>query len=125
VGLSGGAGDRLRTAGRREPRRALRFSGFDFSDLADSAGRRQKIEWRGGFRDIFSGIFGGRGAGPRRKGRNRAEDLEYQSRTFLDGDSCGVDAPEHLASRHLRITAMGRGSSNRQENAQSARHRPR
>src|SRR5208283_1419117 len=40
------------------------FSGFDFSDLADSAGRARKSSGAGGFRDIFSGIFGGRGAAP-------------------------------------------------------------
>src|SRR5450631_2620399 len=34
------------------------FSGFDFSDLADSAGRARKSSGAGGFRDIFSGIFG-------------------------------------------------------------------
>src|ERR1700686_572772 len=39
------------------------FSGFDFSDLADSAGRARRSGGGGGFRDIFSGIFGGeRGA---------------------------------------------------------------
>src|SRR5580698_6503707 len=39
------------------------FSGFDFSDLADAAGRSRRTGGGGGFRDIFSGIFGGgRGA---------------------------------------------------------------
>src|SRR5579862_5622060 len=39
------------------------FSGFDFSDLADSASRGRRSGGGGGFRDIFSGIFGGgRGA---------------------------------------------------------------
>src|SRR5271163_4586741 len=39
------------------------FSGFDFSDLADSAGRGRRTGGGGGFRDIFSGILGGaRGA---------------------------------------------------------------
>src|SRR5271166_7180993 len=39
------------------------FGGFDFSDLADSAGRGRRSGGGGGFRDIFSGIFGGgRGA---------------------------------------------------------------
>src|ERR1700758_4676270 len=40
------------------------FGGFDFSDLVDSAGRGRKSGSGGGFRDIFSGIFGGgRGVG--------------------------------------------------------------
>jgi molecular chaperone DnaJ len=52
------------------------FSGFDFSDLADSAGHGRK-SGGGGFRDIFSGIFGGRGAAPQ-AGPELGEDLEYQ-----------------------------------------------
>ncbi len=52
------------------------FSGFDFSDLADSAGRSGKSS--GGFRDIFSGIFGGRGGAPAETGPEPGSDLEYQ-----------------------------------------------
>src|SRR3977135_1758733 len=40
------------------------FGGFDFSDLVDSAGRSRRSGGGGGFRDIFSGIFGGGGRGP-------------------------------------------------------------
>src|SRR5512135_3847013 len=41
------------------------FSGFDFSDLFEGAGRGAASERkRGGFRDIFSGIFSGRGQQP-------------------------------------------------------------
>jgi molecular chaperone DnaJ len=54
------------------------FSGFDFSDLADSAGRSRKTGSGGGFRDIFSGIFGGRGGAPAETGPEPGEDLEYQ-----------------------------------------------
>src|SRR5262249_5360158 len=40
------------------------FRGFDFSDLFEGGGgRRQTSSTGGGFRDIFSGIFGGRGGG--------------------------------------------------------------
>src|SRR5271167_4172254 len=35
------------------------FSGFDFSDLSDAAGRGRRSGGSGGFKDIFSGIFGG------------------------------------------------------------------
>ncbi len=52
------------------------FSGFDFSDLADGA-RGRKSGSGGGFRDIFSGIFGGRG-GAHEEGPEPGEDLEYQ-----------------------------------------------
>jgi len=56
------------------------FSGFDFSDLADSAGRgRRSGGGGGGFRDIFSGIFGGgRGAAAAEAGPEEGADLEYQ-----------------------------------------------
>src|SRR5271157_6012037 len=55
------------------------FGGFDFSDLADSAGRGRRTGGGGGFRDIFSGIFGGgRGATAAEEGPEAGTDLEYQ-----------------------------------------------
>jgi molecular chaperone DnaJ len=50
------------------------FSGFDFSDFSSGAGR----QGGGGFRDIFSSMFGGgAGAGVRREPEH-GTDLEYQ-----------------------------------------------
>ena len=55
------------------------FSGFDFSDLMDQAGRGRRTGGGGGFRDIFSGIFGGgRGTAPAETGPEPGSDLEYQ-----------------------------------------------
>src|SRR5882724_4722368 len=56
------------------------FGGFDFSDLVDSAGRSRRSGGSGGFRDIFSGIFGGggRGASTAEGGAEPGTDLEYQ-----------------------------------------------
>ena len=56
------------------------FGGFDFSDLADSAGRNRKGGSEGSsFRDIFGGIFGGgRGAAAAEEGPEPGTDLEYQ-----------------------------------------------
>lgn len=57
------------------------FGGFDFSDFINNAGRGQKASsgTGGGFRDIFSGIFGGgRGAGTADEGPEPGTDLEYQ-----------------------------------------------
>jgi molecular chaperone DnaJ len=55
------------------------FGGFDFSDLVDSAGRNRRSGGGGGFRDIFSGIFGGeRGAAAAEAGPEAGSDLEYQ-----------------------------------------------
>ena len=55
------------------------FGGFDFSDLFEGGGSRGKRQSgaSGGFRDIFSGIFGGRG-GAAHEGPEPGSDLEYQ-----------------------------------------------
>ena len=49
------------------------FGGFDFSDLTEPGAQRRG----GGFRDIFSSIFGG-GRGPEPAGPAAGSDLEYQ-----------------------------------------------
>jgi molecular chaperone DnaJ len=55
------------------------FGGFDFSDLVDSAGRGRRSGGSGGFRDIFSGIFGGgRGGVATETEPEAGSDLEYQ-----------------------------------------------
>ena len=55
------------------------FGGFDFSDLVDNAGRGRRTGGGGGFKDIFSGIFGGgRGATATEAGPEAGSDLEYQ-----------------------------------------------
>ena len=54
------------------------FGGFDFSDMFDgSPGRKASTSGTGSFRDIFSGIFGGRG-GAAQEGPGPGSDLEYQ-----------------------------------------------
>src|SRR5712692_4970774 len=52
------------------------FGGFDFSDLFEG-GRGRKASGAGSFRDVFSGIFGGRG-GAAAEGPEPGSDLEYQ-----------------------------------------------
>jgi molecular chaperone DnaJ len=55
------------------------FGGFDFSDLMDNAGRARKSGGGGGFRDIFSSMFGGgRGAAGSDTVSEPGSDLEYQ-----------------------------------------------
>ncbi|HUE52067.1 MAG TPA: J domain-containing protein [Terriglobales bacterium] len=56
------------------------FSGFDFSDMFEGGGasRRAGGSGSGGFRDIFSGIFGGRGGAAAAEGPEPGSDLEYQ-----------------------------------------------
>lgn len=53
------------------------FSGFDFSDVAEGA-RRGGAGSGGGFRDIFSGIFGGGGRQEATPRPMPGSDLEYQ-----------------------------------------------
>jgi molecular chaperone DnaJ len=52
------------------------FGGFDFSDMFEGA-RARKPGGGAGFKDIFSGIFGGRGAAAH-EGPDPGSDLEYQ-----------------------------------------------
>jgi molecular chaperone DnaJ len=58
------------------------FNGFDFSDLFEGAGRGRagagSAGGGGSFRDIFSGMFGGRGPAAAQEGPEPGSDLEYQ-----------------------------------------------
>lgn len=70
----GGAG-----AGQRGPHPGMDFGGFDFSDYmagAGAAGGARRTETGGGFRDIFSQFFGGRG-GEQHAEPEKGGDLEY------------------------------------------------
>jgi molecular chaperone DnaJ len=56
------------------------FSGFDFGDMFEGA-RAQRSGGNasgGGFRDIFSSMFGGRGGAAAQQGPEPGSDLEYQ-----------------------------------------------
>src|SRR5947208_13513640 len=69
-GGHGGAG-----AGQGVP---FDFSGFDFNDMFEGA-RGRSTSSGGGFRDIFSSMFGGgRGAAAGQEGTEPGSDLEYQ-----------------------------------------------
>jgi len=56
------------------------FGGFDFSDMFEGGGRGRRTgsTGTGGFRDIFSGMFGGRGGAAAQEGPEPGSDLEYQ-----------------------------------------------
>lgn len=61
------------------PQPGFDFSGFDFSDFAAGAGQQgggRRTEAGGGFRDIFSQFFGGRGAAQQPEPQ-KGSDLEY------------------------------------------------
>ncbi len=55
------------------------FSGFDFNDFSEGAGAAgRRAGTGGGFRDIFSNIFGGGGRAEPMQRAERGSDLEYQ-----------------------------------------------
>jgi molecular chaperone DnaJ len=64
-----------RPAGQEVP---FDFGGFDFSDMFEGARARKPSSGSGGFKDIFSGIFGGHGGAPAHEGPEPGSDLEYQ-----------------------------------------------
>jgi molecular chaperone DnaJ len=74
-GAGGFPGPGPQPAGRGPQGSQFDFSGFDFSDMVEGA-RGRKTTGSGGFRDIFSGIFGGHSAAE--EGPEPGSDLEYQ-----------------------------------------------
>jgi len=54
------------------------FSGFDFGDMFEGARAQRNTGGGGGFRDIFSSMFGGRGGAAAQDGPEPGSDLEYQ-----------------------------------------------
>ena len=54
------------------------FSGFDFGDMFEGARAQRNTGGGGGFRDIFSSMFGGRSGAAAQDGPEPGSDLEYQ-----------------------------------------------
>jgi len=54
------------------------FSGFDFGDMFEGARGQRSSGSGGGFRDIFSRMFGGHGGAAAQQGPEPGSDLEYQ-----------------------------------------------
>lgn len=84
------------------------FSGFDFSDLFEGAGRGAGSgQKRGGFRDIFSGMFSGRGQQP--SGPEPGSDLEYQVNVAFWQAIRGAVLRLQVARRDVCGQCHGRG----------------
>jgi len=79
-GFGGFPGGQPGNAGGQGQGAPFDFSGFDFGDMFEGArGRTSSSSGGGGFRDIFSGIFGGgRGGAGAQEGPEPGSDLEYQ-----------------------------------------------
>ena len=73
-GFPGGSA-RAETSGQGVP---FDFGGFDFSDFVDQSRGQRSSGGGGGFRDIFSSMFGGRGGAAAQEGPEPGSDLEYQ-----------------------------------------------
>src|SRR5436190_12438446 len=74
-GFGGFPGGQPGNAGQGVP---FDFGGFDFSDMFEGGRGQRTTGAGGGFRDIFSGIFGGGGRGGAQEGPEPGSDLEYQ-----------------------------------------------
>ncbi len=89
-------------AGGAGPHGGFDFSGFDFSDFFQGQqagggpkGGRHAAEPGGGFRDIFSQFFGGRGAQAPQREPEKGSDLEY----FVD-----IDFWQAIKGTQLRLS---------------------
>ncbi|MGH9580608.1 MAG: molecular chaperone DnaJ [Terriglobales bacterium] len=80
------------------------FGGFDFSDLGEPGARRGTS-----FRDIFSGIFGGRGFGAEPAGPEPGSDLEYQVNVGFWQSIRGAVMRLNISRQSACATCGGRG----------------
>jgi molecular chaperone DnaJ len=85
------------------------FGGFDFSDLFEGARGKKTADSSGSFRDIFSGIFGGRG-GAAEEGPEPGSDLEYQVNVGFWQAIKGTVMRLNIARRDACARCSGRGS---------------
>jgi molecular chaperone DnaJ len=82
------------------------FGGFDFTDMFEGAkGRKASNSGTSSFKDIFSGIFGGRG-GAAQEGPEPGSDLEYQVNvpfwTAIRGGVMRLNITRHDSCPHCR-----------------------
>jgi molecular chaperone DnaJ len=106
-----GEGFRPGTAGSGPGGVPFDFSGFDFSDVENTGGQGGRGS-AGGFRDIFSSIFGGMGGGPGAGVQERPEpgtDLEYQVNVGFWQAIRGAELKLNIARLDACTHCHGRG----------------
>src|SRR3954451_24714369 len=102
--------------GPQGPPPGMDFSGFDFSDFtgggpgAGAGGRRTTEQGGGGFRDIFSQFFGGRG-GAQEAQPEKGGDLEYVMDIDFWQAIKGTQARLNISRYEICATCHGSGSS--------------
>ena len=84
------------------------FSGFDFNDFAEGAGAAGRKSGGGGFRDIFSGIFGG-GREEQVARPEPGEDLEYQVNVGFWQAIKGTEMQLTIPHREVCTNCHGQG----------------
>lgn len=96
------------------PAPGMDFSGFDFSDIFSGAGDRpgagRRTETGGGFRDIFSQMFGGKG-GAHRAEPEKGGDLEYVMDIDFWQAIRGTQARVNITRYEICGTCHGSGAS--------------
>ena len=102
-GSAGGGGTRTYT--QEVP---FDFSGFDFNDFAEGAGAAGRKGGGGGFRDIFSGMFGGGREAPMAR-PEPGEDLEYQVNAGFWQAIKGTEMQLTIPRRDLCTNCHGQG----------------
>jgi molecular chaperone DnaJ len=108
-----GAGQGAGTQTNTGPRPNVDFSGFDFSDAfggAAGTGSGRRTESGGGFRDIFSQFFGGRGGQPEPQPEKGA-DLEYVVTVDFWQAIKGTQIPLNITRYEVCGTCHGTGSA--------------
>ena len=109
AGASSGGGYAYVSRMRRQAARVSNFDfgGFDFSDMAE--GGRGRSAGSGSFKDIFSGIFGGRGAAAQ-EGPEPGHDLEYQVNVPFWTAIRGGVMRLNITRRDMCVNCHGQGS---------------
>src|ERR1035437_711599 len=117
-----GAGAPGTTGGGGQGGSHFDFSGFDFSDFASGAGgagaggRRPEGAGAGGFRDIFSQFFGGRGETAHAEAE-KGGDLEYVMNIDFWQAIKGTQARVNITRYDICDTCRGSGSTGAGESA--------
>ncbi len=106
AGFGGGAGRGGTRAYTQEV--PIDFGGFDFNDFAEGAGAAGRKSGSGGFRDIFSGIFGGGREQPMTRPEPGEDTRISGERRLLAGDQRYRDAAHHSPPRGLQQLPRGR-----------------
>lgn len=103
--------------GSHGPHPGMDFSGFDFSDYFSGAGGgapgggRRTETGAGGFRDIFSQFFGGRGGAAQQPEAEKGSDLEYVMDIDFWQAIKGTQARLNITRYEVCETCHGTGST--------------